>query len=333
MSYHVRRTHSHRPERYGDVKGKLLPLHAWTESIGARLVTAVSILLVFWSSTAVAQIPDERLRNSASQAKDLVFPAEPSNLSFFSTPRMAIYKPEGAGPFPAVVLFHQCGGLASPSGKWQNLSILNWAKEAVKRGYVAFVVDGFSQRGVDSVCFGPKNGVNLARSTKDALQAAEHLRTFSFVDKQRVGFAGFSDGAMVGILASGGHWARVLGPGEPFAAVVSFYPGCSTIKPAAGRPYEVVNADIGRPLLVLMADKDNETPPQDCVARLEPLKAGGAPVEWHIYPGVTHCWDCENKHGDSKIDSRGNRVVYYYDKQATLDSARRMFDFLQERMR
>ena len=301
--------------------------------IRARLVAAIFTLLASWSSVAIAQVADERLRNASSQAKDLAFPADPSTVSFFSTPRMAIYKPEGPGPFPAIVLFHQCGGLASPSGKWQNLSMLNWAKEAVKRGYVAFLVDGFSQRDVDSTCFGPKNGVNLMRSTKDALQAAEHIRQFGFVDKKRVALAGYSYGAMIGILASSRQWATVLGPGEPYAAVVSFYPGCFTIKPPTGSPYEIINPDIDRPLLVLMGDKDNETPPQDCVARLEPLKAGGAPVEWHVYPGVTHCWDCENKHGDSKIDARGNRVVYYYDKQATQDSARRMFDFLQEKMR
>jgi dienelactone hydrolase len=315
------------------VKRKLLRLRVWKEGVGAWLVATVTILLASWSSATVAQVTDERLRNASSQAKDLEFPAEPSKLSFFGTPRMAIYKPEGAGPLPAIVLFHQCGGLASASGKWQNLSMLNWAKEAVKRGYVAFLVDGFSQRDVDSTCFGPKNGVNLMRNTRDALQAAAYLRTFGFVDKQRVALVGFSHGAMIGILASSRQWARVLGPGEPFAAVVSFYPGCFTIKPPTGSPYEIINSDIDRPLLVLMGDKDNETPPQDCVARLEPLKAGGAPVEWHIYPGVTHCWDCENKDGDSKVDARGNRVVYYYDKQATLDSARRMFDFSQERMR
>lgn len=303
------------------------------EAMSARLAATMFILLASLPGAAVAQMPDERLRYAASLAKDLDFPAEPSGFSFFSAPSMAIYKPEGAGPFPALVLFHQCGGLSSASGKWQNLSMLNWAKEAVKRGYVAFLVDGFSQRGVDATCGGPKNGVNLPRNTKDALQAAEHLRKFDFVDKKRIALAGYSHGAMVGILASSRQWAAALGPGEPFAAVVSFYPGCFTIRPQTGNPYEVVSPDIARPLLVLMGEKDNETPPQDCVSRLEPLKAGGAPVEWHVYPGVTHCWDCENKHGDSKVDSRGNRVVYYYDKQATQDSARRMFDFLQEKMR
>jgi dienelactone hydrolase len=49
-----------------------------------------------------------------------------------------------------------------------------------------------------------------------------------------------------------------------------------------------------------------------------------------VYPGTTHCWDCENLHGYSKVDVRGNNVVYYYDKTATRDSAQRMFEFLQK---
>src|SRR5881628_558758 len=95
----------------------------------------LAALLLAASTAAPAQTLAERLRYAAGLAKDLPFPAEPSRLSFFSTPRMAIYKPEGAGPFPALVLQHQCGGLADKS--WTNVAILNWAKEAVQRGYVA----------------------------------------------------------------------------------------------------------------------------------------------------------------------------------------------------
>lgn len=297
-----------------------------------KLAVGMFLLFLFMPAVVLAQVTPERLLGAASQAKDLEFPTEPSRLSFFSSPRMALYKPDGVGPFPALVLHHQCGGLSNPRSRWQNVSMLNWAKEAVARGYVALLIDSLDPRGVDSVCMGPRGGVNLMRGVKDALQAAEHLRKFDFVDKKRVAFAGYSWGAMVGVLASGKLWGTTLGPGERFAAVVSFYPGCFTIKPPAGAPYEIVNADIDRPLLVLMGEKDTETPPADCVPKLEAVRAAGALVEWHVYPGTTHCWDCENLHGFSKVDVRGNQVAYYYNKSATQDSARRMFDFLQRHL-
>ncbi len=240
---------------------------------------------------------------------------------------MALYKPEGPGPFPALVLQHQCSGLGN--SRWQNTSMLAWAKEAVARGYVALLIDSLGPRNVETVCMGPRGGVNFTRGVKDALQAAEHLRKFDFVDKKRIALAGYSWGAMVGVLASSQQWGTTLSPGERFAAVVSFYPGCFTIRPPAGAPYEIVNTDIDRPLLVLMGEKDTETPPADCVPKLETARAAGAPVEWHVYPGLTHCWDCENLNGFSKVDIRGNQVAYYYDRGATQDSARRMFDFLK----
>ncbi len=61
---------------------------------------------------------------------------------------MALYKPEGAGPFPALVLLHQCAGLGD-GRRFQNVSMLDWAKEAVARrlaGEIALALGG-KQRG------------------------------------------------------------------------------------------------------------------------------------------------------------------------------------------
>lgn len=292
-----------------------------------KLAAIAFSLLLLGPAAVSAQMTSERLRGASRQAPDLEFPAQPSPLSSSALPAMAVYKPDGPGPFPALVLQHQCGGLGNP--RWKNMSMLNWAREAVARGYVALVVDSLGPRGADSVCMGPRAGVNFMRGVKDALQAADHLRKFDFVDGKRIALAGYSWGAMIGVLASSKLWGTTLSPGERFAAVVSFYPGCFTIRPPADSPFEIVNADIDRPLLVLMGEKDTETPPTDCVVRLETARAAGAPVEWHVYPGVTHCWDCENLNGFSKVDFRGTQVVYRYDSSATTDSAQRMFDFLQ----
>lgn len=243
---------------------------------------------------------------------------------------MAVFKPDGDGPFPGLVLFHQCGGLGVE--RRPNRSMLQWARESVTRGYAVLLIDSLSPRGVDTVCFGPKGGVNFPRGVKDALQAAEHLRRFDFVDKKRVALAGYSWGAMVGVLSGSKRWGASLAPGERFAAAVSFYPGCVTIRPQAGTPYEIVQPDIDRSLLVLMGEQDEETPAAECVAKLDQAKAAGAPVEWHVYPETTHCWDCRQLDNFSKIDVRGNRVTYRYNEEVTRDSARRMFEFLENKM-
>jgi dienelactone hydrolase len=293
------------------------------------MLTRIMLLALQFSlvANAFAQSANP-LMAGAGLAKDLEFPAKPSRLSFFSVPQMALYKPDGPGPFPALVLHHQCGGLGQD--RWQNLSMLDWAKEAVSRGYVALLIDSLGPRGAKTVCMGPQGGVNFARGVRDALQAAEHLRRFDFVDKERIALAGYSWGAMVAVLASGQRWGTSLAAGGRFAAAVSFYPGCFTIRPAAGNPYEIVNSDIDRPLLVLMGERDTETPPAECVPKLEAAKASGAPVQWHVYPEATHCWDCKNLDGFTKVDFRGNQVVYRYDKSISNDASRRMFEFLEK---
>ncbi|MCX7155126.1 MAG: dienelactone hydrolase family protein [Rhodocyclales bacterium] len=265
-----------------------------------------------------------------AQASDLQFPAEPSALSAVERPRMALLKPEGVGPFPALVLVHQCGGLGSP--RWQNQSMLGWAKDAVARGYVALLVDSLGPRGVDTVCYGPKGGVFFSRGVKDALQAAEHLQKFDFVDRKRIALAGFSWGAMVSVLASSARWSGNAVPTTRFAAAVAFYPGCFTIRPPTAASYEIVQPDIDRPLLVLMGQLDNETPADECAAKLGAAKAAGAPIEWHVYPQATHCWDCSNLDGFSKTDVRGTTVTYRYSVEDTTDSRQRMFQFLDRVM-
>lgn len=275
----------------------------------------------------------QSLLNAAAQAKELAYPDTFSEFGFFSTPSMAMYKPQGNGPFPALVLHHQCGGLRNPSGSWQNLSMLDWAKTAVERGYVAFIIDSMGQRGVDTLCSGAKAGVHFMRGARDALLAAEHLAKFDVVDKSRIAHAGYSWGAMVALALSGKNWGEALGNGTRFAAAVAFYPGCFTIRPPSGSPYELINPDVDTPLLVLMGSLDTETPVSDCLPKLEAAKAAGGPVQWHVYPDATHCWDCKNLDNHTKTDSRGNRVIYLYSSQITKDSENRMFDFLQTQLK
>lgn len=296
-----------------------------------KLLLAVFLPFVLLANHVRAQAPNPLL-DSTRTAKDLTFPTKESRFPSSGSGETAVYKPDGAGPFPALVLFPGCGGFRNDKN-WQNLALLEWAKVAVARGYVAFPVDTMGPRGVVSTCLGiGGSGLHNGRSVRDALQAAEHLRKFDYVDKNRVAFVGHSWGGTKGLLVSSRFWASSLAPSERFNAVVSFYPDCYQAKPQAGRPYDVVRTDIDRPLLVLMSDNDTETPPETCVPGLKAAKDRGAPVEWHIYKGPTHCWDCKNLDNHRFTNIHGNQVVYRYDAGVTMDSERRLFEFLDRVM-
>lgn len=296
----------------------------------ALLAAALLLLLALPVQAGETPPPDE-LRSAAIQAPDLSFPSVPSPLAETAMPAMAVFKPDGPGPFPALVLFHQCGGLGQRGRT--NLSMLDWARRAVEKGYVVLLMDALDQRGIDSVCFGPKNGLVFARGVRDAFQAARHLRSLPYVDARRVGLAGWSWGAMVGLLASRASWAGPLAEGDGFQAVVSMYPGCFTIRPRFASAFDIVGPDVTAPLLVLMGGQDTETPADDCLPPLEAAKAAGAPVDWHLFPDATHCWDCSQLDGHSRTTVRGSRVTYHHDRSVTEESAQRMFGFLGEAMR
>lgn len=108
-------------------------------------------------------------------APDLVFPREANELSLFSPLAMGIWKPEGNGPFPAVIIVHSCGGVKGQIGYWR--------KEAIKRGYVVLVMDSFSSRGSPSCR--PRAPVTMDRGVKDIFDATAHLGALPFVDKSR----------------------------------------------------------------------------------------------------------------------------------------------------
>jgi dienelactone hydrolase len=259
----------------------------------------------------------------ANASADLTFPSEASELSLLSRPQMAVYKPTGDGPFPAIVILPSCGGLRP--------EIVDWARRVVARGYVAFVVDPVTQRG-PPVCV-PNSPSNHYRGTKDAFQALAHLRHFPFVDQERVGLLGFSWGAMVSLLASSQTFAELFSPSQRFVAAVGFYPLCH-VEPMQGRPaVDFVRPDHDRSALILLGDRDLEAPADDCVSLLKAVADKGQPVEWHVYQGATHCWDCSSMNNFSKTDFRGVRVTYKLDKELTDDSAKRALDYLDRRLK
>lgn len=232
-----------------------------------------------------------------------------------------LYKPDGAGPFPAVVIMPTCGGVKPET--------FDWAKRALDAGFVAIVVDTLGPRGVKINCF-PPLPVLPSRLALDAFDALAHLRKFPFVDPDRIGVIGFSQGAGIAVVVSGsgagagGKPFVSTPPAKGFAAAVAFYPVCGW----PDRNIRYVPTKIATPLLVLMGGADNETPPENCTTLLDEQKAAGAPVEWDIYKGATHCWDCSSLHNFRKKDWRGESIEYRYDSDLTKTTAQRAFEFM-----
>ena len=143
----------------------------------------------------------------------------------------SLIKPDGDGPFPAVVMMHDCSGL----GPHSSGAPVRWAEELARQGYVVLIPDSFTARGfADGVCLIPGKqsvAVNADARAADAYGALDTLRTLPYVDGKRVGLMGGSHGGWATLAAivvsndTGNALANAKRDG--FAAAIALYPSCA----------------------------------------------------------------------------------------------------------
>ena len=293
------------------------------------------ILALIFSIEAQSQPTPRNLASDSGSAPDLIFPGEATPIADAIYPKMLLLKPDGDGPFSAVMLGHQCGGLvfSKTNPLAANWSMLQWAKRFHEAGYVTLLIDFMGSRGAQQVCQGPQAGVTLGRTVKDFYQSADYLRKLPFVKSDQVAMVGFSQGALIALFNNSKSFREEFRQSRGFDAYVSFYPPCRIMSLPPNRlSIDVVQKDIEKPHLFLLGGADNETPASDCEALLAPIKDSGKPVELHTYPDQTHCWDCKSLDGFSKPGRLGI-VKYTYSETATLDSFNRTKTFLTQRLK
>jgi len=218
-----------------------------------------------------------------------------------------LIKPEGGGPFPAVVIMHDCSGLGSRSSG----APLRWAQELVSQGYVALIPDSFTPRGFpDGVCTVPRNQSNITNGyirAGDAYGALAALRKLPYVDGKHIGIIGGSHGgwttlaAMFKPIREDAPLADVKHNG--FTAAVALYPGCasrygawSTVRQNDTSGPVVSHSGVYQPiapLLILIGEKDDWTPAEDCREMVNVSRKAGFPIDIIIYPGAYHSFDSD----------------------------------------
>jgi dienelactone hydrolase len=172
------------------------------------------------------------------------FKTAPVDSADSQTIRGFVSKPEGTGPFPAVIIAHGCVGVEQ--------NHFEWAQRLNSWGYVAIVVDSFGLREVDTVCSNPY-WVSPKTRAYDVYGAAAYLRKQSFVNSEKIGLIGFSHGGWTALCAAQRNFPAKAKE-APFKAVIAYYPWC----PWLGLK------KTNTPLLVLMGEDDDWTPLSRC---------------------------------------------------------------------
>jgi dienelactone hydrolase len=201
-----------------------------------------------------------------------------------------VLKPEGPGPFPAVVILHDCSGLGPRSSGAPK----RWAAELVPKGYVAILPDSFSPRGhPGGICTVPPQqrhpGVTPVHRADDAYATLAYLRTLPYVDGNRVAVMGGSHGGASTLAAMVAPQAKDKG----FLAAVALYPACAM---TMGGWHVDLSGDYAPagPVEILIGELDDWTPAENCRKLAEAAQKAGHPVTIKVYPGAHHSFDSAN---------------------------------------
>lgn len=240
-----------------------------------------------------------------------------------------LYRPDGPGPFPAVVLLHGCHGVSA--------STHDWAEWFRHRAYAALVVDSFTPRGMAEGC-SPRS-VDLPNTERfdDAVGALRFLHGLGWVDRERVGVIGWSNGGVFAIaVVNGPSHERALRrgvalPPPGYRAAIGVYPGGC---------YSLVGELVVRPLLVLIGDADDWTLAGPCREMVEAMHRRGAEASIVLYPGAFHYFDVEGQARTYLPDVANHNkpdgccgATVAYDPEAARDARRRIGEFFGYHLR
>jgi dienelactone hydrolase len=249
-----------------------------------------------------------------------------ANLSSSPAPLKGfLFKPEGNGRHPAVIMMHGCGGAYASSGKLGDRHRM-WGEYLAAHGYVVLLLDSFSSRGIVQLCTTRFAERPLKESDRvgDAYAALAYLRERADVDTKRVALLGWSHGAGVTLDAI----THKPEEGVGFSAAVAFYPGCSARNKRADRfhPYA--------PLLVLIGEADDWTPALPCKQLTAAVAARGEAMRIVTYPGTYHDFDnpaVMSKHVRTEVPNGVNPrlgVTVAPNPEAREDAKKRVLAFL-----
>ena len=172
-------------------------------------------------------------------------------------------RPDGPGPFPAVVVLHGCPGFFA--------GYVEIADQLKSWGYVALAVDSLGSREI-----GPRCGDGFPAQATDAYAALKYLSQDASVDAARIAVLGYSMGGESAL--STVERGRIDPPfPEKFAVAVVYYPWCR------GR-----SAMVSAPVLILIGAEDNVASAASCREMVAQPHDGGAAIDLIVYPGAHH---------------------------------------------
>jgi dienelactone hydrolase len=189
---------------------------------------------------------------------------------------------------PAMLIVH---GSAEPRERREGA----YAKEFLKLGVAAVIVDSFSLRGIKSTVR-HQSQVSSTDMLVDALNAMRAVAARPEIDASRVGLIGFSKGGSVAAKAALQRYKKFVGlDTRDFSLLIAMYPWCGDM------PFDFTPA--GAQLFLMLGEADTYAGVAPCKEFGERLKKKGGDVTVKVFAGAKHDWDTPGR--ESWSDSKG----------------------------
>ncbi len=235
-----------------------------------------------------------------------------------------IFRPEGAGPFAAIVALHGCDGLRRNNGQMRK-PLNDWGQLLSAAGFVVLFPDSYGSRGLAHQCSIKTPVIRPDKErVADTRAARDWLQQQDFIRKDRVSLLGWANGGITAL------WTvrPSLEPDDDrpdFRSAAVFYPGCRRLGDTAWSSRV--------PTLILIGALDNWTPAKHCEDMVRNARGRSAQAVIVKYKGAHHAFDLENVPVTQRAKvaftpDPGGRVTIGTNSEARADALKRVQQWL-----
>ena len=265
------------------------------------------ILSLSVSLTSGDAIADQRCSEISNRCFE--WPIAPHGTKFEKISTNGVWsKPEGNGPFPALIIAESCGGSKPSVDKF-------WPEYFKSLGFATYtprVLAQFNQKYCPNLNFVASNE-NRLKMARIIFSALDEMLDKEYVDKNSIGIIGFSLGGLV--IRDVGEIKDIESPeGNKFKYAVNVYGYCTLLE----RQGDNI------PTLMLLAENDNVG---GKMKYCDEAKAKNFEnMTWHTIAGAWHAFD--DPSADGKTDPGKNKMKY--SKSATEEAKIVIKDFVMK---
>jgi carboxymethylenebutenolidase len=191
------------------------------------------------------------------------------------TMQATLITPDGAGPYPAVLVLHTSGGLQQAD--------IAFAQALAKEGYVTLVPAFMLAYNINASMRRETFTIDAEPIYNDLAAALDMLSHDPHVAGRKLGAVGFSNGGYFAM------WLAATGKVQAGVGYYGAYSGAGSDKGLSR--FKGVFTARSSPVLILHGT-DDETVPMTAAHNLSLIaQSAGSPVELHLYDGASHRFD------------------------------------------